>query len=85
MRRLLASLFGCSHEAYSWPQGPRNGPHTVTCISCSQEFWYDWPAMRRGRKVERPAGDEASGPGVTTTDTSIVPQPSSQYPPWMVS
>ena len=46
MRRLLASLFGCPCDSYSWPQGPREGPHTVCCTSCGTRYLYDLTAMR---------------------------------------
>lgn len=54
---LLNYLFGCTHEATTFPLTPNaKFPHTanqhrsmyIVCLKCGAEFAYDWERMRIG-------------------------------------
>ncbi len=56
MWKLLALLFGCTHDHLSFPFTPRlsrcrpdaakfTGTYVV-CLECGKEFAYDWEQMR---------------------------------------
>jgi RNA polymerase subunit RPABC4/transcription elongation factor Spt4 len=61
--KLIDTLFGCSHNRYSFPVTVRRGTRRpqaatltgtyVACLDCGKEFAYDWQEMKVITSPER--------------------------------